>query len=177
MFMLKQKMGQENFIWRSRPLSQSIGRGRINRVGPLIVRDRQERRDIIVTKILFWPKKQKHAILAWFFYFLSRIACCPRESRSAWQIFQLKQPKKKIKIFWPKFLYIAETKLQIQKPQFSMGTFDFLAAQTKFWGGGITSKPASQCPSWGIYKHAPPAFLAQKTSIILKKRGQTKSSS
>ena len=53
----------------------------------------------------------------------------------------------------------------------------FLAAKGPTFGGdGIISKllaiAYSQYPSWGIYKHAPPVFFAQKTFVILKKGGQ-----
>jgi len=37
-----------------------------------------------------------------------------------------------------------------------------------FWGGGITSKLASQWPSWGIYKHAPPAFSRKRRLLYWK---------
>ena len=54
------------------------------------------------------------------------------------------------------------------------GLLIFLAAEKPtFWrgwgggGGGITSKLASQCPSWGIYKHAPPAFWRKRKRGLL----------
>ena len=58
------------------------------------------------------------------------------------------------KIFW-----IRKT----GKQRFQWGTFIFLAAgKLTFLEGGITSKLASQWPSWGIYKHAPPVFWRKR---------------
>ena len=61
-----------------------------------------------------------------------------------------------------------------------MGNFHFFGrGKANFWGGGeggITSRLASQCPSWGIYKHAPTAFGSKRKRrllsviLILKKR-------
>ena len=59
--------------------------------------------------------------------------------------------------------------------QFSVGNFHFLAAgKLTFLGGGITSKLASQWPSWGIYKHAPPSFWRKRRLLYWKKGGQIK---
>ena len=64
------------------PPSQSIGRGRISREGALDVRESRERRDKIVPK--FSPEKQeKRNFGLKFSAFMSRIACCARESTSA----------------------------------------------------------------------------------------------
>ena len=64
------------------PLSQSIGRGRISREGALDARESRERRDKIVPK--FSPEKQEKRNFGLIFStFLSRIACCSRESTSA----------------------------------------------------------------------------------------------
>ena len=50
---------------------------------------------------------------------------------------------------------------------FSAGDFHFFGrgGKTNFFfggGGGITSKLATQGPSWGIYKHAPPVFWRKR---------------
>ena len=85
--MLKPKNGGKNqrtkiFTICSGTLSQSIGRGRISREGARDARESRERRDQIVPNLL--PEKHDKAILACFFpLFLSRIACCARESTSA----------------------------------------------------------------------------------------------
>ena len=64
------------------PPSQSIGRGRVSREGALDVRESRERRDKIVPK--FSPEKQEKRNFGLIFStFLSRIACCARESTSA----------------------------------------------------------------------------------------------
>ena len=64
------------------PPSQSIRRGRISREGALDVRESRERRDKIVPK--FSPEKQEKRNFGLIFStFLSRIACCARESTSA----------------------------------------------------------------------------------------------
>ena len=58
---------------------------------------------------------------------------------------------------------------------FSVGNFHFFGrGKTNFWGGGITSKLASQWPSWGIYKHAPPVFWRKRRLLYSKKGGQIK---
>jgi len=46
----------------------------------------------------------------------------------------------------------------------SLDLFIFYLAAEKltFWGGGMTSKSASQLPSWGIYKHAPSVFWRKR---------------
>ena len=53
-----------------------------------------------------------------------------------------------------------------QKPQFSMGNFRFLAPENRksqfYLRGGITSKLASQCQSWGMFKHAPTAIWRKR---------------
>ena len=70
------------FTVGSSPASQLIGRGRISREGALDVRESRERRDKIVPK--FSPEKQKKRNFGLMFStFLSRIACCSRESTSA----------------------------------------------------------------------------------------------
>ena len=74
-----------NFTVCSDSLSQSIGRDRVSWEGALDIRESWERRDNIVPK--FSPERQKKRNFgAWKFplIFLSRIACCSRESRSAW---------------------------------------------------------------------------------------------
>jgi hypothetical protein len=64
------------------PASQSIGRGRLSREGALDVRESRERRDKIVPKSS--PEKQEKRNFGLIFStFLSRIACCSRESTSA----------------------------------------------------------------------------------------------
>ena len=58
---------------------------------------------------------------------------------------------------------------------FSLSNFLFFGrGKINFLEGSITSKLASQWPSWGIYKHAPPVLLAQKTFVIFKKRWPNK---
>ena len=85
------KTAGKNVTVCSRLLSQSTGRGRISREGALDVRESRERRDRIVPKVL--PQKQKKRNFGLkFSTFLSRIACCSRESRSVWQNFRQKQP-------------------------------------------------------------------------------------
>ena len=105
------------------------------------------------------------------FFFLSRIACCSsRESTSAWQNFRQNQPKKKW--VWD---FISKVGVRIL---FSMGNFHFFCrGKTNFLGGGITSKLASQWPSWGIYKHAPPIFWRKRRLLYWKKGGQIKTKS
>ena len=77
-------------------------RGRISRKGAHAVRESRERRDKIVPK--HSPGNSKNAIwmLAWYLLnFLSRIACCSRESISAWpEGFRQKQPKRKKNMFF-----------------------------------------------------------------------------
>ena len=64
------------------PASQLIGRGRLSREGALDVRESRERRDKIVPKSS--PEKQEKRNFGLIFStFLSRIACCARESTSA----------------------------------------------------------------------------------------------
>ena len=84
----------------SGPLSQSIGRGRISREGALDVRESRERRATKscqnfrrknTGKTQFWPDV--------FHVFLSRIASCSRESRSAWQNYYPTKRPKRNKIF------------------------------------------------------------------------------
>ena len=78
------------------PASQLIGRGRLSREGALDVRESRERRDKIVPKSS--PEKQEKRNFGLIFStFLSRIACCARESTSAWQNLRQKKPKKKKK--------------------------------------------------------------------------------
>ena len=73
---------REIFTVCSGSLSQSIGRGRISREGALDVRESRERRDKIVP--IFSPEKQeKRNFGLKFSAFVSRIACCARESTSA----------------------------------------------------------------------------------------------
>ena len=49
-----------------------------------------------------------------------------------------------------------------------MVNLPFLAAENQLLGGGITSKLASQCPSLGIYKHAPgPAFWRKRRLLFI----------
>ena len=67
-----------------------------SREGALDVRESRERRDKIVPK--FSPEKQEKRNFGLIFStFLSRIACCARESTSAWQNLRQKKPKKKKK--------------------------------------------------------------------------------
>lgn len=67
-------------------------------------------------------------------------------------------PEKKLHLqFWPIFFDFLD-----QKQQFSLrGLLIIWPRKSQLWGrGGVTSKLASQCPSyWGIYKHAPNRFL------------------
>jgi len=81
----------------------------------------------------------------------SLVACESRERRD--KIFAEKRQ------FWPECFQILE-----QKQPFFSRNFHFLAAAEEpvFLGGGISSNMASQYPSWGIYKHAPPAFWRKR---------------
>ena len=83
-----------------------------------------------------------------------------RFESSAWQ----NSPRKK------------NAKILDQKQQFSMGNFHlFGRGKTNFWGGGITSKLASQWSQWpssGIYKHAPPVLGRKRRLLNWKKGGQ-----
>jgi len=71
------------------PASQSIGRGQLSREEALDVRESRERRDKIVPNFIYTPEKQENkrnlnfGLKVCIFYFLSRIACCSRESTSA----------------------------------------------------------------------------------------------
>ena len=69
--------------------------------------------------------------------------------------------------FWPRK---KNAKMLDQKQQFSIGNqFVFFGrGKNNFWGG-ITSKLAGQCPSWGIYKVPHPFFGAKDGVVILKK--------
>ena len=153
------------------PPSQSIGRGRISREGALDVRESRGRRNKIVPN--YSPEKhRKNAILAWFSTFLSRIACCSRESRSAWQNFRQKEPtRKKQKRMGLRFSF--------QKwacaSRFQWGIFSFVAAEKLTFGGVILqNRLASDHP--GAIQACPARFLAQKTFVILKKRSPSNDS-
>ena len=140
-------------------LSQSIGRGRINREGALDVRESRERRDKIVPN--FSPEKRKQRNFGpKFSTFLSRIACCSRESRSVWQNFRQKQQKKKniqyeywititIRIIqnsnW-NWVWDFFSEVGVLIP-FSVGNFRCFGRGKLTLGGGINSKTASQWPS------------------------------
>ena len=65
-------------------------------------------------------------------------------------------------------------KILDQKQQFCNGEFSFFwprkkAGKTNFGGGGVTSKLASQWPSRGIYKHAPPGFWRKRCLLYWEK--------
>ena len=63
----------------------------------------------------------------------------------------------------------------MRNSNFQWRIFIFLAAEKPlFGGGGITSKLASQWPSWGIYKHAPPIFWRKRRLLYWEKGGQIK---
>ena len=71
---------------------------------PLIARESRERHDKIVSN--FSPEKQeKRSFGLKFSTFLSKIACCLRESTSAWQNFRQKEPKKKKKKWGLRFFF------------------------------------------------------------------------
>ena len=117
----------------------------------------------------------KNAILAWFFFILlSTIACCSRESRSAWQSFWKTAEREEEEIFlslWDFF-----SKVGVRNPVFR-GEFHFFGrGKTNFFceGGGVTSKMARQWPSWGIYKHDPPVFWRKRRLLYSEKGGQIK---
>ena len=106
----------------SSPLSQSIGRGRISRVGPLVVRESRERRE----KDFAGKTEKNNAILAWNFPFFWAGSLVVRESRDRTDKLSDKNKEKK-----PTF-FLAETK---QEQQFSMENFH-AEKPTFFWGGG-----------------------------------------
>ena len=115
------------------PASQSIERGRISREGALDARESRERRDKTVPN--FSPEKQETRNFGLkFSTFLSRIACCSRESTSAWQNenFRQKQPNKKkeknmgLRFFFQKWACAS---------RFQWGIFIFLAAEKLILGG------------------------------------------
>jgi len=72
---------REIIVWRSRPPSQSIGRGRISREGALDHRESQERRDKIFAektenaKIIKKKLDQEQQFSVWNFHFF-----LPREN-------------------------------------------------------------------------------------------------
>ena len=117
--------------------------------------------------IIIWPA------LLWFFCFstfFSRIACCSRESTSAWQNLQFptKIAEKEennsnwgLRFFFQKWACAS---------RFQWGIFIFLAAEKlTFLEGGTISKLARQWPSWGIYKYAPPVFWRKRRLLYSKK--------
>ena len=107
-------------------LSQSIGRGRLGREVALDVCESRERRDKIVPK--FSPEKQeKRKFGLNFSTFLSKIACCSRESTSAKGVTEFptkKQPKKKKSNLSLSFFF----KSGPCASRFQWGIFIFLAA-------------------------------------------------
>ena len=157
MLMFEKRIGPKPGIFTvcSGPASQSIGRGRLSREGALDVRKSPERRDKIVPKKS--PEEQEKRNFGMkFSIFLKRIACCSRESTSAWQNFRQKNEKEEFICGGSRFFFISG---RAHIP-FSVGNlFHFFGrGKTNFWGDGISSTLASQWPSWGIYKHAPPVF-------------------
>ena len=169
-----QKPGKSSpSVYRFGPAPQSIGRGLFSREGALDARESRERRDKIVPifrrkkragKTQFWPEN---------FHFLSRIACCSQESTSAWNNFRQKQPKNDENDFLGLRFFFSKVGVRIM---FSLPTGEFKffwpRKNLPFLGGGITSKLASQWPSLGIYKHAPPVFWRKRRLLNWKKGGQ-----
>ena len=118
--------------------SQSIERGPSSREGALDVRESRERRDKIVPKFSL-EKQEKRNFGLKFSVFLSRIACCSRESTSARQNLRQKQPKKKNTFFGVSEIFFSKV---ARASRFQWGIFIFLAAGKLnfFWGGGYNFK-------------------------------------
>ena len=136
----KTRENLHRLFWTFGSLSQSIGRGRlISREGALDVRKSRERRDKIVP--IFSPEKQEKRNFCLFFpAFLSRIACCARESTSVTESPTKTAKKEEEEKMGPRFFYRGRAQSRFQWDFFII----FLAAEKLILGGGvIISKQAS----------------------------------
>ena len=117
-------------------------------------------------------KNRKNEILAWMFPCFLAGSLVVRESRDGRDISSAtKTAKKNEKIFCVCLRFVSKVKW-VRIPL----KCHFWHEKTNYFGEGITSKLASQGPSWGIYMHisthiyAPTAFW-RKIRVILKKDG------
>ena len=159
------------------PASQSIERGRISREGALDARESRERRDKTVPN--FSPEKQETRNFGLIFStFLSRIACCSRESTSAWQNenFRQKQPNNKkeknmgLRFFFQKWACAS---------RFQWGIFIFLAAEKLTFGGVQLQNWLASDHPWAAYTSMSHPFFGGKDVcycyMYWKQGGQIKS--